>query len=148
MNDIRILNTSFQPLKEIEVFQQEQCGERKNYGATASFIGTMRDFNEGDTVASMFLEHYPKMTQGLLENLIKKAEQQWDVLHTLLVHRVGDIEPGEPIVLVAVWSAHRAAAFEACRYLMEELKNTAPFWKREVLEDGSYRWVDKNTTSR
>jgi molybdopterin synthase catalytic subunit len=115
------------------------------YGATAVFVGTMRDFNEGDDVRAMTLEHYPGMTEKHLEGIVAEAHNRWPLEDCLIVHRVGTIEPGEPIVLTAVWSAHRKAAFEACRYLMEELKHRAPFWKREALADGETRWVEKNT---
>ena len=104
----------------------------------------MRDFNEGDDVHAMSLEHYPGMTEQHLESICSAAAQKWPLLATLIVHRVGELEPGEPIVLVAVWSAHRAAAFEACRHIMEELKSRAPFWKKEILADG-HRWVASNT---
>lgn len=116
-----------------------------SFGATASFIGTMRNRNEGDDVVSMMLEHYPGMTEKELNVVIDDAKHQWDVHDALIVHRVGDIHPGEPIVLTAVWSAHRKDAFEACRFLMEALKSRAPFWKKETLSDGSERWVEKNT---
>ena len=114
------------------------------HGATAAFVGTMRDFNEGDAVQGMFLEHYPGMTEKALEQLARQAIARHELLDVLLVHRVGELLPGEPIVLVAVWSAHRKQAFEACRELMEQLKSEAPFWKREQLDNG-HRWVDKNT---
>lgn len=116
-----------------------------SFGATAVFVGTMRDFNEGDDVRAMTLEHYPGMTEKHLEGIVAEARERWGLDDCLIAHRVGPIEPGEPIVLTAVWSAHRKAAFEACRYLMEELKHRAPFWKRETLKDGADRWVEKNT---
>jgi molybdopterin synthase catalytic subunit len=84
------------------------------------------------------------MTGRYLERIAREAVTRWDLLDCLVVHRVGRLEPGEPIVLVAVWTAHRAAAFEACRYLIEELKHRAPFWKKETLLDGE-RWVESNT---
>ena len=115
------------------------------FGATASFVGTMRDFNEGDDVRAMTLEHYPGMTERELEAIVAEARARWDLVDALVVHRVGDILPGEPIVLTVAWSAHRAAAFDACRFLMEALKSRAPFWKKETLEDGSTRWVERNT---
>ncbi|HKK14972.1 MAG TPA: molybdenum cofactor biosynthesis protein MoaE [Gammaproteobacteria bacterium] len=115
-----------------------------SYGATAVFIGTMRDFNAGDTVRAMTLEHYPGMTERYLERISRSAAERWDILDSLIVHRVGVLRPDDPIVLTAVWSAHRAAAFDACRYLMEELKSRAPFWKKEAL-DGGGRWVQANT---
>ncbi|MEM6987146.1 MAG: molybdenum cofactor biosynthesis protein MoaE [Pseudomonadota bacterium] len=114
-------------------------------GACASFVGTMRDNNEGDQVVSMQLEHYPGMTESALSEIEQDAAARWPLLATLIVHRVGDIQIGEPIVLCACWSAHRKAAFEACRFLMEELKSRAPFWKKEVLASGETRWVERNT---
>ena len=116
-----------------------------SFGATASFVGTMRDFNEGDDVTGMTLEHYPGMTEKQLEDIVTSARDQWPLLDALIAHRVGDIAPGEPIVLTACWSAHRAAAFDACRYLMEALKSHAPFWKKESLKNDSTRWVARNT---
>lgn len=116
-----------------------------SFGATAVFVGTMRDFNEGDEVQGMTLEHYPGMTEKHLEGIIAEARSRWPLHDCLIAHRVGPLEPGEPIVLTAVWSSHRKAAFEACRYLMEELKHRAPFWKRETLENGQGRWVARNT---
>lgn len=116
-----------------------------SFGATASFVGTMRDFNEGDSVACMTLEHYPGMTEKQLEAVINDAKEKWDIIDALIVHRVGDIMPGQAIVLTAVCSAHRAAAFDACRFLMEALKSRATFWKKETLVSGATRWVEKNT---
>jgi len=115
------------------------------FGATASFVGTMRNVNEGDDVIGMTLEHYPAMTEKELNAIIDDAREKWDMMDALIVHRIGDLNPGEPIVLTAVWSAHRAAAFEACRFLMEALKSRAPFWKKETLKTGEIRWVEKNT---
>ena len=80
-----------------------------------------------------------------IRDRISDAHSKWDIQDALIVHRVGDISPGEPIVLTVVWSAHRAAAFDACRFLMEALKSRAPFWKKETLKDGSHRWVEQNT---
>jgi len=125
--------------------QHEKTLKPGSFGATASFVGTMRDFNEGDDVTSMTLEHYPGMTESQLEAIIADAHEQWPLLDALIAHRVGDITPGQPIVLVACWSAHRAAAFDASRFLMEALKSRAPFWKKETLADKSQRWVEKNT---
>lgn len=105
----------------------------------------MRDMNEGDEVLEMTLEHYPAMTEKQLHDILDEAEGKWPLLHILLIHRVGEIKPADPIVLIAVWSAHRAAAFDACRFLMEALKHRAPFWKKENLTSGEERWVSKNT---
>jgi len=116
-----------------------------SYGATASFVGTMRNHNEGDSVTAMTLEHYPGMTEKQLHEVIDDAKSHWDIIDALIVHRVGEILPGNPIVLTAVCSAHRAAAFDACRFLMEALKSRATFWKKETLAGGEQRWVEKNT---
>lgn len=115
------------------------------FGATAIFVGTMRDFNEGDDIQAMTLEHYPGMTERQLEAIEQEAREQWTPEDALIAHRVGRIHPGDPIVLVAVWSAHRQAAFEACRFIMEALKSRAPFWKQERLQSGQQRWVSGNT---
>lgn len=105
----------------------------------------MRDYNEGVGVQSMTLEYYPGMTEKQLEKIIADAEQRWQIIDTYVVHQVGEIKPDDTIVLVAVWSSHRGDAFDACRFIMEALKSTAPFWKKEVLDSGQTRWVEKNT---
>jgi molybdopterin synthase catalytic subunit len=142
---IELRDQPFAPLAELADYQSG-LNERLpgQYGATAIFIGTMRDFNDGDAVQSMTLEHYPGMTERQLQRIVATTGQQWPVLDTLVIHRVGALQPNDPIVLVAVWSAHRAAAFAACRFIMEELKSKAPFWKCEERAAGS-RWVEHNT---
>ena len=114
------------------------------HGACASFVGTMRDFNLGDNVHSMLLEHYPEMTQRFLDSICDQARERWQLNHCLVIHRFGEIKPGEAIVLTAAWSGHRAEAFEACRFLIEELKARAPFWKKETTDAGK-RWVHDST---
>lgn len=143
---IDVLSQPFSPWVLLAEYEQEVVNghSRAKHGASAVFIGSMRDFNQGDTVQGMFLEHYPGMTEKALQQIVAQATEQWSLLDVLLLHRVGEISPGEPIVLVAVWSAHRKEAFEACRQVMETLKSQAPFWKREQLEQG-HRWVEKNT---
>lgn len=143
--EIKILEKVFDPCLAQKSYQETSMEGRTDFGATANFIGTMRDFNEGDDVSFMELEHYPKMTEKQLNQIVDQASKEWPIQNALIVHRVGKIMPGEPIMLVAVWSAHRAAAFDACRYLMEELKHRAPFWKKEELVTGESRWIDKNT---
>ncbi len=138
---------AFDPWQELRAHQDAAVAPGR-YGATAVFVGTMRDFNAGDGVSHLRLEHYPGMTEQYLENISQEARRRWDLLDTLILHRVGDLEPNEPIVLVAVWSSHRAAAFEASRWLMEELKSRAPFWKKEVLTEGGERWVEHNTPGK
>ena len=115
------------------------------YGATAIFIGTMRDFNQGDDVTAMFLEHYPGMTEKQLLSIVNDAAQQWALEDCLLIHRVGEVKPQDTLVIVAVWSKHRGDAFDASRFIMETLKHRAPFWKRETLASGEVRWVNSNS---
>lgn len=134
-----LFEENLQPLLEMERYQNDHL-RPGSYGATASFIGTMRDFNAGDNIAQMTLEHYPEMTQKFLDSLCDEALNKWSLVDCLIIHRFGEIKPGDPIVLTAAWSAHRAEAFEACRYLMEELKARAPFWKKETTDEGE-RWV-------
>jgi len=142
---IEIRPEPFDPWQELADYQsfsdQLVAG---SYGACASFVGTMRDFNEGHQVTSLFLEHYPEMTESQLQDIAQNAVEQHQLNDAVILHRVGEILPNDPIVLVAVWSAHRAAAFEACREMMEILKSKATFWKKEQLTDG-VRWVDRNT---
>lgn len=140
---IEIKPSAFDPYQCLLDYQH-QAGFAGQYGATASFVGSMREFNLGDDVEAMELEHYPGMTEKYLEKICDEAMNKWDILDALIIHRVGKMLPSDPIVLVAVWSAHRAAAFDASRYLMEELKSRAPFWKKEAIQQGE-RWVDKNT---
>ncbi len=141
---VEVRGEAFEPWRELERYQAESLQKSAAFGATAAFVGTMRDFNEGDDVRGMHLEHYPGMTEKHLGEIVRGAAKQFGLLDALVIHRVGRIEPGEPIVLVAVWSAHRAAAFSACRAVMEALKSRAPFWKKETLADRE-RWVARNT---
>jgi molybdopterin synthase catalytic subunit len=134
-----IIDKAFDPYQELQRYQSEQV-TAGSYGATASFIGSMRDFNISEQVTRMTLEHYPAMTQHYLDRLCDEVKASTGILDCLVIHRVGDIYPGEPIVLTAAWSAHRADAFDACRELMEQLKSNAPFWKKEVTDKGE-RWV-------
>lgn len=141
---VEVTDRPLDPWQRVQAHQAAQLAPGR-YGATAVFVGTLRDFNEGDDVRGMRLEHYPGMTEKHLDAICREAAARWDLLDTLIVHRIGDLAPNDPIVLVAVWSAHRKDAFEASRWLMEELKSRAPFWKKERLEDGGERWVEKNT---
>ena len=114
---------------------------RTDIGAIASFVGLARDMNEGSGVQAMSLEHYPGMTEKALATLVGKANARWALLDVTVIHRVGHLLPGDPIVLVAVASSHRGEAFAACEFIMDELKTRAPFWKKEETPDGE-RWVD------
>lgn len=113
-------------------------------GACAVFTGIMRSANAGERVDRMHLEHYPGMTERQLEELAAQAAERWPLQDVLLLHRVGEVLPGQTIVLVAVWSAHRQEAFAACRHLLEALKTAATFWKKEYTHHGA-RWVERNT---
>jgi len=110
-------------------------------GAVASFIGTVRDRNDGLGVSTMELEHYPGMTEKSIEAMIDEAFRRFDIRAARVIHRVGPLQPLDQIVLVVVSSAHRGTAFQACEFLMDYLKTQAPFWKKEHTADGA-RWVD------
>ena len=140
---VEIRKEPFNPWNEIQIFQEEMQKDGQ-FGAMACFVGSMRDFNESDKVTAMELEHYPGMTEKHLMDICNEADNKWDIVNILVLHRVGQIDIADPIVLVSVWSAHRAQAFDACRFIMEDLKSKAPFWKQETLAQGK-RWVEKNT---
>jgi len=110
-------------------------------GAVVSFVGTVRDMNDGDRVAELELEHYPGMTERSLEGIVEQARARWPLYGALVVHRVGPMQPLEQIVLVACSAAHRGEAFAACEFIMDYLKTEAPFWKKEQTPQGA-RWVD------
>lgn len=110
-------------------------------GAVVSFVGTVRDLNEGAAVSEMELEHYPAMTERALEQIVEQAKARWPIFDALVIHRVGPLQPREQIVLVAVTSPHRGEAFAACEFIMDYLKTQAPFWKKEQTPEGE-RWVD------
>ncbi|MCE1182890.1 MAG: molybdopterin synthase catalytic subunit MoaE [Rhodocyclales bacterium] len=114
-------------------------------GALASFLGLVRDMNDGSQVSEMTLEHYPGMTEKALEEIVVEAKGRWDIYDALVIHRVGPLKPCDQIVLVAVTSAHRGEAFAACEFIMDYLKTRAPFWKREATPQGA-RWVDARET--
>lgn len=114
---------------------------RKDAGAVVSFIGQVRDLNEGDAVSKLTLEHYPGMTEKALEAIVKLAQSRWDIFDTVIIHRIGSLQPADQIVLVAVSSAHRGEAFKACEFIMDYLKTEAPFWKKEQTSTGE-RWVE------
>ena len=114
---------------------------RTDIGAIASFVGLARDMNDGSDVAAMTLEHYPGMTEKALAALVEDAQSRWTLLDVTLIHRVGRLLPGDPIVLVAVAGSHRGEAFAACEFIMDYLKTRAPFWKKEETPEGE-RWVE------
>ncbi len=144
MFHIEITDTQYNPWKSLEDFENK-LETRAAIGACSVFTGNMRDFNEAHKVASMFLEHYPGMTEGYLQELLESCGNTFNLEAGLIIHRVGLIQPTETIVLIAAWSAHRRESFAACKQLIEDLKHQAPFWKKETLNDDSSRWVESNT---
>ncbi|MEP6607934.1 MAG: molybdopterin synthase catalytic subunit MoaE [Burkholderiaceae bacterium] len=143
---IRVQHEDFDVSGEIARLRAGNAG----IGAVASFIGIVRDLNEGANVGSITLEHYPAMTEKALASIAEQAKARWKLFDVLIVHRVGTLVPTDPIVLVVTTSSHRGDAFEACRFVMDYLKTEAPFWKKEVTPDGA-RWVDardSDTTAR
>ena len=141
---VEIYSKPYDPWERANAYQREYLRPGK-FGAMNLFVGTMRDFNEGEQVSTMLLEHYPEMTQNHLEQITREAINNHEILDVLLLHRVGQIYPNDTIVCVAVWSEHRAAAYDANRFIMESLKAKAPFWKKEKLDANKERWVEKNT---
>jgi molybdopterin synthase catalytic subunit len=115
--------------------------DEKGVGAICSFVGTVRDRNDGQSVSTMEMEHYPGMTEKSIEAMIDEAFKRFDIFGARVIHRVGLLQPLDQIVLVAVTSAHRGESFQACEFLMDYLKTQAPFWKKEQTQDGA-RWVD------
>lgn len=138
---VRVQTDDFDVGAEIKSLRAENPA----VGAVASFIGCVRDMNEGDSVGLMYLEHYPGMTERELEKIAAEACTRWDILDTLIIHRVGELRPLDQIVFVAVTSAHRGESFAACEFIMDYLKTRAPFWKREATPQGE-RWVDARVT--
>ncbi|MCU7936106.1 MAG: molybdopterin synthase catalytic subunit MoaE [Candidatus Thiodiazotropha sp. (ex Dulcina madagascariensis)] len=137
MNSVRVQSEPFDPNREVDLLRADD----PSIGAVVTFIGLMRDSNQGDKVDRLFLEHYPGMTEKALRQIVDEADARWELQHCRVVHRVGELLPSDPIVLVAVASRHRKEAFMACEFIIDYLKTKAPFWKRESTGD-SERWVD------
>jgi molybdopterin synthase catalytic subunit len=140
-SSIRIQENDFDLSAEIVALRK---GDPR-VGAVVSFLGTVRDMNDGSQVKGMTLEHYPGMTEKALQEILDQAKARWDIYQTLVIHRVGPLLPEDQIVLVAVTSAHRGEAFAACEFIMDYLKTAAPFWKKEDTSEGA-RWVDARVT--
>ena len=134
---IRVQREDFDPGKEIAALTHG----RTDIGGVTSFIGLVRDMAGGDKITAMTLEHYPGMTERELEAIEAEARKRWPLDTVLIIHRYGELKPGERIVLVATASSHRDAAFDACRFLIDWLKTKAPFWKQEATAAGA-RWVE------
>jgi molybdopterin synthase catalytic subunit len=138
---IRVQTEDFDVSHEVAALRRHN----PQVGAVVTFIGTVRDINEGSSVAEMELEHYPGMTEKALEDIVEQAKARWDIGDALVIHRVGPLLPKDQIVLVAVTSAHRGEAFDACEFIIDYLKTRAPFWKKEQTPQGA-RWVDARVT--
>ena len=138
---IRVQENDFDVSAEIAALRK---GDPR-VGAVVTFLGTVRDLNDGSQVKEMTLEHYPGMTEKALEEIVSQAKSRWDIYQALVIHRVGPLLPEDQIVLVAVTSAHRGEAFAACEFIMDYLKTAAPFWKKEQTPEGG-RWVDARVT--
>ena len=141
MPTVRVQNEDFDTGRALESLTRG----RRDVGALASFVGLVRDANDGSAVSGMTLEHYPGMTEKALEDICRQAHARWDLIDTLVIHRIGALKPGDRIVLVGVTSAHRGEAFAACEFIMDYLKTRAPFWKREDTPEGA-RWVEARQT--
>ena len=134
---IRVQTEDFDASQELNSMRLSE----QSVGAVVSFIGQVRDLNDGDEIQTLTLEHYPGMTEKALEAIENEAKARWSVLESRIIHRVGTLKPQDQIVLVAVSSAHRGDAFKACEFIMDFLKTQAPFWKKEVTNKGE-RWVE------
>lgn len=147
MISIRVQTGDFDLTEEVSRLRSD----RRDIGALVSFLGTVRDIHGDETVLSMELEHYPGMTEQVLQEIAEEACRRWEGIDLAVIHRVGKLEPSDQIVLVAAGSRHRGDAFRACEYVIDQLKTRAPFWKKEETPEGS-RWVeakpDDETASR
>ena len=134
---IKVQQEDFEPMAEMAAYPVDAIA---GAGGSVTFTGTVRDYSEAADILAMEIEHYPGMTERELERISAEAARRYDILGSLIIHRYGHLAPQDNIVMVAVWSRHRAAAFDACRFLIDLLKTSAPFWKKEVTLAG-VRWV-------
>lgn len=141
MNEVRVQAGDFDLGLEVA---RLRAGDAR-VGAVVTFVGTVRDMNDGSQVAAMELEHYAGMTERALEDIVAQARERWPLFGALVIHRVGPLAPLDQIVLVAVSAAHRGEAFAACEFIIDYLKTDAPFWKKEQTPEGA-RWVDARVT--
>ena len=138
MMAVRVQAEDFDVGAEIKALQ----GTRTDIGAIVTFSGTVRGATRAGDITSMTLEHYPGMTEAELARVEAEAHARWPLQGTTIIHRIGDLAPGDNIVLVVTASKHRHAAFESAEFLMDYLKSKAPFWKKETGVDGAGSWVD------
>ncbi|WP_426107080.1 molybdenum cofactor biosynthesis protein MoaE [Massilia sp. TSP1-1-2] len=141
MSTVRVQAQDFDLSAEVAALRSGDAG----VGAIVSFVGTVRDMNDGAGVAEMELEHYAGMTEQSIEKIVDQARARWPLLGARVIHRVGPLKPMEQIVLVACSAAHRGEAFAACEFIIDYLKTEAPFWKKEQTSEGA-RWVDARAT--
>lgn len=137
MTTVRVQNEDFDAAAEM----RKLCAGNTKIGAVVSFVGLVRDVNDGSSVSCMTLEHYPGMTEAALSMIVEQAKGRWEVLDCTIIHRIGSLKPADQIVLVMVASAHRGQAFEACEFIMDYLKTRAPLWKKEQTAAGEH-WVE------
>lgn len=126
---------------DVPAFYEALKADAPQIGAIVTFTGLVREFNDDTAVQGLYLEHYPGMTEQVMETLIDEAAKRWPIINAIIVHRIGELKPADQIVFVGVNSAHRDAAFAAAEYLMDILKTKAPFWKREIRPEGG-KWLD------
>jgi len=138
---VRVQTEDFDVSREIDAL----CAGDARVGAVASFVGLVRDVNDAAEVRKLTLEHYPGMTEKALAGIVAEAKSRWNISEALVVHRVGELAPGDRIVLVAVTGSHRGEAFAACEFIMDYLKTRAPFWKKEQTPAGE-RWVEARSS--
>ena len=139
---IRVQTDDFDPGAELEQLRLRNKGQA---GAVVSFTGLVREMNEGEAITKMTLEHYPGMTETALKQIEQEANQRWELTDSIIIHRTGSLDPNDNIVFVAAASKHRKQAFRACEYMIDTLKTTAPFWKKETVPTGT-RWVEPGTS--
>lgn len=139
------INVQKEPFDQNEIY----CwlSEQNTVGATTIFVGKVRDLNLGDQISSLYLEHYPAMTEKALREIVEQAQQRWQLQRIAVIHRVGLLQTGDEIVLVGVSSAHRGDAYQANQFIMDYLKTKAPFWKKEQTDKGE-RWVESRETDQ
>ncbi len=138
---VRVQTEDFDLSQELTSMRFSGQAKKEGIGAIVSFVGLVRDMNDGDAINMLTLEHYPGMTEKALQDIELEAKSRWDIIDSLIIHRVGTLQPLDQIVLVAVTSAHRGEAFSACEFIMDFLKTSAPFWKKESTNHGE-RWVE------
>lgn len=138
---VRVQTADFDVAAELTAMRKASA----DIGAVVSFIGQVRDINDGDVINTLTLEHYPEMTERALAQIELEAQSRWQISNSLIIHRVGTLKPLDQIVLVAVASAHRGEAFKACEFMMDYLKTQAPFWKKESTPEGE-RWVEAKSS--